>query len=295
MLANLRRAAAPTLMRWISLALRSKKVGADTKDRLWKFAQHYGVFFDVSAEALIVNGMKMRVSSNPRVEQEIFLFGEWEPLFTRHLQGIPVNDGIFLDIGANIGYFSLIASKIFSEVHAIEASPSTYRRLQEIIAANRISNITVYAMAVGAAEGHIDFYQHNEQSGGASTIKTDDHTFEARVSIAPLEKILNGIDWGRVRFVKIDVEGLEAPVLDSLYRLRDSLHSEIEIFVEYDPKRHETWLSIENFLADGFSCAEMQGPYNRRDYVELGRRAILEPIDGRPVVFCDLLLRRMPA
>ncbi|MDT8344154.1 MAG: FkbM family methyltransferase, partial [Thermohalobaculum sp.] len=273
----------------------SARMGADTKDRLWQFAQRHATFFDVATEATIVNGMKMCVSSNPRVEQEILLFGEWEPLFTRYVQSIPANDGIFVDVGSNIGFFSLIASAAFREVHAIEASPSTSRRLQDIITANGIRNIHVHATAVGAAEGHIDFYQDKEQSGGASTIKTDDNVFEARVPVAPLEKILDGIDWGRVRFVKIDVEGLEAPALDSLFNLRESLHPKVEIFVEYDPKRLDTWPSVKAFLANGFSAVLMQGPYDRRDYVEQDRRTELKPVDVPPEMFCDLLLRRAPA
>lgn len=288
----LKKSAAPAILHVMSRALRSAHIGADIKDRLWNFSQRYATYFDISTEASITNGMKMQVHSKPRVEQEIFLFGEWEPLFTRHLQSIPANDGIFLDVGANIGYFSLIASRIFSAVHAIEASPSTARRLKHNIAANRIDNITVYETAVGAEEGHIDFYQDNKQSGAASTIKTATNEFEARVPVGPLEKILNAIDWHRVRFVKIDVEGVEAPVLDSLYRLRDTLHPDIEIFVEYDPQRADTWPSIEPFLASGFACAVLQGPYDLRDYVEQGRRSAMEPINDQPGMFCDLLLRR---
>lgn len=293
MLMNFRRVIAPTLLSWTARVLRSRRVASDAKDRLWQVVQRYLTFFDVSKEVTIVNGKRMLVSSRPRVEQEIFLFGEWEPLFTRYLQDIPTNSDIFLDVGSNIGFFSLIASPIFGEVHAIEASPSTSRRLQEIVAANDIENIHVHAKAVGATEGQIDFFQDEHQSGTASTVKKADDVFEARVPIAPLEKILGGIDWGRVRFVKIDVEGLEAAVLDSLFNLRDRLHPEVEIFVEYDSKRHGTWPAVEAFLKDGFSIALMQGPYDRRDYVELDRRTELTPIAEPPDMFCDLLLHRV--
>lgn len=289
---NLKKAAAPFILRLSSIALRNTWINSNTKDRLWSFAQRYAAFFGSETKATIVNGMKMHVSSAPRVEQEVFLFGEWEPLFTRYLRSIPNNDGIFLDVGSNIGYFSLIASPIFKEVHAIEASPSTYRRLKGIVSENNINNIHIHNIAVGATEGHVDFYQDKGQSGAASTIKSDKSIFEAQVPMAPLEKILDGIDWMRVRFVKIDVEGLEAPVLDSLLRLSDSLPRDVEIFVEYDPARRDTWPSIEAFLNNGFSVAMMQGPYDRRDYVEMDRRTELEPFSGRPSMFCDLILRR---
>ena len=80
------------------------------------------------------------------------------------------------------------------------------------------------------------------------------NVFEARVSIARLETILEAVDWKRVRLIKVDVEGGEAPVLDSIFGLRDSLHEEVEIFVEFDPDRSETWPSITPFLENGFSA-----------------------------------------
>ena len=106
--------------------------------------------------------MTMRVTSEPRVEHEIYLFGEWEPLFSRYIRDIRKTDGIFLDIGANIGYFSLLASDRFAEVHAIEASPNTARRLEENIVANGLTNVCVHQVAVGAETGFIDFFKDSD-------------------------------------------------------------------------------------------------------------------------------------
>ena len=158
MLMSLKKAAAPFILRYAASTLRSASTSADSKDRLWRPVQRHATFLDIGTRATIVNGMKMQVFSRPRVEQEIFLFGEWEPLFTRYLRSISAPEGIFLNVGSNIGYFSLIASSAFREVHAIEASPSTSRRLKAIIADNGIDNITVHNMAVGAHEGEIDFF-----------------------------------------------------------------------------------------------------------------------------------------
>jgi FkbM family methyltransferase len=295
LLTKLKHALAPAVLGVASSVLRSRGLPSRLRDRVWKMAQKYVTFLGVTKEARIVNGMRMQVSSAPRVEQEIFLFGEWEPRFSRYLQGLPATDGILLDIGANIGYFSLLASPIFAEVHAIEASPSTSRRLKDNIALNGIRNVHVHTMAVGREEGFIDFFQDNGQSGRASTISSQNSVLEARVPVAPLETILDGLDWNRVRFVKIDIEGGEGPVLDSLFRLRDRLHPDVEIFVEYDTRRPDTWPAIEAFRDNGFSVAMLQGPYDRGDYLDQDRRSTLREVDGPPEIFCDLLLRRVRA
>ena len=267
-------------------------MGPDAKDRIWRFAQRYASYFGVQADAKLMNGMRVLVPSAPRVEQEIFLFGEWEPLFTRYIQDMQADGLIFLDVGANIGYFSLLASAHFEQVHAIEASPSTSHRLRQNIEANNLKNVVVYECAVGGTKGHIDFYQDERQRGAASTILNEYSVFEARVPIAPLEDILEGVEWSRVRLIKIDVEGLEAPVLDSIFRLRKQSMEGLEVFVEFDPSRPNTWSSIEAFLQAGYSAFVVQGLYDRRDYVDLNRRTTLEPVDSPPQYFCDLLLRR---
>ncbi|MEM6637432.1 MAG: FkbM family methyltransferase [Pseudomonadota bacterium] len=292
MFERLKKAIAPSFLWATSMLLRGNLLGPVVKDALWTFAQKYSAYFDITTEALLVNGMKVAVSSQPRVEQEIFLFGEWEPLFTRYIRDLDAKDLIFLDIGANIGYFSLLASSIFGEVHSIEASPSTGKRLQKNVLANGIESIFVYEVAVGDDEGHIDFYQDSRQSGAASTIKSGHSVFEARVPVARLETILKAVDWKRVRLIKVDVEGSEAPVLDSIFRLQDSLYEGVEIFVEFDPDHSDTWPSISVFLENGFTAHILQGPYDRQDYIEPGRRTQLKAIDRKPLMFCDLLLRR---
>jgi FkbM family methyltransferase len=262
------------------------------KDKLWRFAQNYGAYLDISADAEILTGAIMKVSSEPRVEHELYLFGEWEPLFSRYLLSIPKNNGIFIDVGANIGYFSILASIIFSEVHAIEASPATSGRLRQNLLANDCSNVVVHEVAVGKEEGFVDFFQDPRQSGAASIFKPEQGVFEARVPIAPIEKILSSIEWSRVKFIKIDVEGFEGPVLDSILKLSKDLPQDVKIFVEYDPKRQNTWLSIQALLDEGYRAALMQGPYDRSHYLDKNANAPLSIIDSEPYYFCDILITR---
>ena len=289
---QLKKALAPAVLGLTSAISRRMRDNARVKDGLWYFSQRYAAYFGIERSVPISNGMRMRVSSAPRVEQELFLFGEWEPLFTRYLNDFDKNDGIFLDIGANIGYFSLLASHKFQDVHAIEASPSTFARLRESVAANNLTNVHIHNVAVGEVEGHVDFFQDPDHSGAASVIAGSNRVFEARVPIAPLEKILGDIDWHRVRFAKIDVEGFEAPVLKSLFERRDDLHEDVEIFCEFDPKREDVWPAIQGFLDNNFSAVILQGTYDRGDYLDRNKRSEFNPITTMPHEFCDILLRR---
>ncbi|MEO0689590.1 MAG: FkbM family methyltransferase [Pseudomonadota bacterium] len=292
MFERVKKSAAAFCLPAISVALRSTALGVGLKDVIWRFSQRYATYFGFSKKSLMKDGSFINVSSDHRVEHEIYLFGEWEPLFTRYLMSRPRIDGIFLDIGANIGYFSIIASSIFSEVHAVEASPKTAKRLRGNLGINGLSHVRVHEAAVGREAGFIDFFQDARQSGAASAIQSEHSIFEARVPIFPLEELLSGLDWSRVRFVKIDVEGFEAPVLESLLRLTDKLPQDVGVFVEYDPARFESWPAIVSLQKAGFRAVMLQGPYDRMDYLDQSRRASMTPVEEDPQIFCDLLLRR---
>ena len=185
-----------------------------------------------------------------------------------------------------------MASRHFAQVHAIEASPATTERLRANIALNGIDNIAVHGVAVGAQSGRIRFFRDEGQSGGSSVFEGDGKVFEAEVAVEPLEAILDGVDWSRVRFVKIDVEGSEAAVLASLAEIYAATRADIEIFVEFDPAMAEVWPSIERFLDMGFEAFMVQGVYDRADYLDRSRQSPMRPIDRAPDIFCDLLLRR---
>lgn len=291
---RLRAAVGPLLMKCVRPLVAGGYLGPRTRDKLWRIAQKYITFYGVERVVSTRYGTMMRVSSAPRVEQEIFIFGEWEPLFSRYIKNAGKLNGVFIDIGANIGYFSLIARNYFDEVHAIEASPATIGRLQDNIALNGFDNIIVHGVAVGARSGRVRFFQDEGQSGGASVFDGEGKIFEAEVPVEPLEVILDGVDWNRVRFVKIDVEGSEAAVLASLAEICAHTLGDIEIFVEFDPEiAEEVWSAIERFLKMGFDVRMIQGIYDRGDYLDLSRESPMRKVDRAPDIFCDLLLRRV--
>ena len=74
---NLRNVTSPAFLWGMRKMIRLAALTPRSKDHLWRLSQKYLTFFDVYSHVPILNGMKMHVSSSPRVEQEIFLFGEW--------------------------------------------------------------------------------------------------------------------------------------------------------------------------------------------------------------------------
>jgi FkbM family methyltransferase len=129
----------------------------------------------------------------------------------------------FLDIGANIGFYSLLASSVNrgAPVVAFEPHPVTSRRLRENVAINSSSNIHVREVALGSATG---FAMLTSDLGERNRIETGAEGAAVQVVVATLDGELSGFgfDPASVALVKIDTEGFEANVLAGAHRLLDA-------------------------------------------------------------------------
>ena len=125
-----------------------------------------------------------------------------------------------IDIGANIGTISLLASKKFEEVIAIEANKDSFECMKSILCKENISNVHIYNRAVHNLSGEfINIYKIDEggkeHSGNASTevIHSSNNiplTGETEsVQTINLEDVLKIADSKYIDYMKIDCEGAE--------------------------------------------------------------------------------------
>lgn len=86
---------------------------------------------------------------------------EYEPAVTQLIKSL--KGKVFVDVGANIGYFSIIASKNFNEIYAFEPFPQTYKLLRRCLSKMNVFNVIPVKMAVMAKEGTECFGLFNYQ------------------------------------------------------------------------------------------------------------------------------------
>jgi FkbM family methyltransferase len=115
----------------------------------------------------------------------------------------------FLDIGANVGSYTVLASKVCGASSiAIEPDPGTARSLRRNIALNAIeNNVEVVEAAVGASEGHSRFTVGLDTCNRVATAGDAD---VREVRVVPLDKI---IGTRQPTITKMAVEGFEAAVV----------------------------------------------------------------------------------
>jgi len=125
-------------------------------------------------------------------------------------------DGVVVDVGANIGITTLIAAGQTPgrTVYAIEAGPDIYGRLAENIAANHLTSVHAYQFAVGSEARTVAF---TELSAYGHVTVGDEHNAEGShiaVSMRTLDEFIETEQIASVDLVKIDVEGFEPNALE---------------------------------------------------------------------------------
>lgn len=165
------------------------------------------------------------------------------------------NDSIVLDIGANIGLHALSFSAMAKGglVIACEPQPKTFRTLEKNIFQNSVKNIIPLNLAIARSSEVAEFYIMSDDAY-SSLIDTGrkELTEKVKVLCTTVDGILSKI---KVDFVKIDVEGLELSVLQSMSGLIALHHPVIfcEIYkgnlVNNNPDETITYLRGFGYLA----------------------------------------------
>jgi len=149
------------------------------------------------------------------VQSQLFLTGQWEPTVGNTITKLLRPGDVFIDVGANIGYLSLVGAKAVDAnglVLAFEPLLENVALLIENIKTNHVQNVVVISIACDTVVGVTKIYHGPFWSVGQSSIRPVSES-STIVWSAPLDTLIAGDISGRVRLVKIDVEGAEWNVL----------------------------------------------------------------------------------
>jgi FkbM family methyltransferase len=253
---------------------------------------------DVELRASTRFGARMNVRFPDTIQSYVYFFGVWEPAITAYLTRTLAAGDTVIDIGANVGYDTLLASHLVGPegaVHAIEASPHVYGLLTQNLALNETANVTPHLMAVCACACEVPVYLHDACNLGGTTImpavaRRRAVKLEARVLGLPLTAILPEATILGARLIKIDVEGAEWPVVQGFAELLPHLASYTELLIE---------VSAEGLADHGVSVAAFLDLFRRAGFAPftIGNRytvdMYLEPAVSRPEPLTDLAFEQM--
>jgi FkbM family methyltransferase len=184
-------------------------------------------------------GRRLAGNTRDMIQQYVYFFGLWEPQLTDWISQRLRPGDTFIDVGANIGYYSLLASKLVGKggsVVAIEASPAIFRELEANLFRNRVTNVRAVNVAASDCRGKVRLFRGPEHNfGETSLFEVPGSKAEGEVDSAPLGEILKPGELEKARVIKIDVEGAEGAVLPGFVPLLNSSRSDLEMIVEFHP------------------------------------------------------------
>ena len=191
---------------------------------------HWIAFQWRPSEKVNYRGGVFHCASTLEYERQL-LRGEYnEDLVIDHIEkSLAGRQGIFLDIGANIGVFSVcIGSQPGVELLAFEPEPVNYRRLCKNIATNPTANVRPFNLACGDVHGScLDFTVIFDGNRGLPFVGRYENppifALELRVPCVTIDRFLEEAGIKEIAGFKIDVEGYELEVLRGMEKtLRNS-------------------------------------------------------------------------
>ena len=164
----------------------------------------------------------------------------YEPEVTHALLAVLRPGDVFLDIGANEGWFSVRAAEVVGatgRVVAVEPQARLWPVIIRNFLLNRLHHYTLVPYAIGAEEGFLEMAVYPSLNTGASSLVAQRRSKamgRQKAGMLPLRRIAEIHGVSRVRLAKIDVEGYELEVLKSAGALLGSGGIE-NIFIELHP------------------------------------------------------------
>ena len=187
---------------------------------------------------------KMIVSSKFREAKEL-------EVISKYLR----NGGTFLDIGANIGYYSLMAAKLgATRIIGIEPNPVVLKRFKENIRFNGFEKkIKTFQLGIGEKIENRDLYLSEVDLGSSSVLENKDSLDKIRIKVLPLDVFLKRESVGRVDVMKIDIEGFEDKALFPYFKTLDKKLYPRLILMEDSSKKHWDKNILEWLLNNGYN------------------------------------------
>lgn len=124
----------------------------------------------------------------------------------------------FIDVGANVGYFTLLGSSCVGpsgHVHSFEPNPRVLDELKRNVALNQFDQVAINNIALSNCAGKVPLYIAPEMDSGLSSMRRTSAllTETQTVPAITLDEYIESNGIGKIRAVKIDVEGAELLVL----------------------------------------------------------------------------------
>jgi FkbM family methyltransferase len=243
-------------------------------------------------------GFRMEVNRLDAVKWCIYYFGWFEPQISLAWKALLKPGSRVLDVGGNVGYHALLAAKCVGshgQVVTFEPSKKIYDQLVRNVRLNEYAQVDCRHAAISNRCGTVKLYFAGANLQGNSSIMEARKTAVSEdVAALTFNEVGAIIPLAEVDLIKIDVEGAENLVVESLVRFLSDLKESCVIFIEITSSSEKPAEELlAPFLAFGFSAKLIKNRYETDFYM---KDQVVEFEDFRPgtVGLLDVVLTRRP-
>lgn len=209
--------------------------------------------------AVKVDGVEFRGYLRHRGFLEYLARGMAEESYYRGLILAAVDSGTtFIDAGAHIGVYTLLACRRARRVLAFEPDPYNLAALRRNVSRGGCANVVIHPEAVADRSGRARFRAFRSTFSGSLVAREVDQYREFEVDVVCLDDVLEDSDLGTL-VVKLDVEGAEPLAIAGMAKTIARAPS-LVLFVEVNPEALEAGgrsarQLVEHLLATGMDCS----------------------------------------
>ncbi|PIN67680.1 MAG: hypothetical protein COV98_01990 [Candidatus Altarchaeum sp. CG12_big_fil_rev_8_21_14_0_65_33_22] len=241
------------------------KLSEEKHDRIKKILTNSASFRNLVSilrpNIVKVKGNKMYIDTKRNPAIALYDIGGYENAETELFESHIKEGDVVMDIGANIGYYTLVAAKLVGangKVYAFEPESINFSFLKKSVEINNYENVICEKKAVSNENGKLKLFLHKFQTGAYTLVGGGDNYVEVEtVKLDDYFKDKNS----RVDVIKMDIEGAEGLALKGMEKILNE-NKDIKFFSEIIPKQLEkTGISAKDYLDiltnAGFSIYEI--------------------------------------
>jgi len=258
------------------------------------------LLFKYSSKEIVTlkKDFKISLKTGDLISNYIFHFHIWEPNISNYLN-TKINElenRSFIDIGANIGYFSILIAHQNSKckVYSYEPTPQIFKQLDKNVKLNSLSNIVLKNNAISGINGKLKLFAgHTMNSGSTGIFENDGSTEYFSVDCVTLKEEIHSFQYPP-KIIKIDTEGSEQKILSNLDSIVEILPNDVEFIVEINPELigfENANKIVTDFQKLSFKAYEIENSYNISFYIsesKYGLHQLTSPLNTQK----DILFRK---
>ena len=201
-----------------------------------KAVKNYAIS-NLRSEYVEVQGSKMHL--DPKDCLKLSINEIFEPIETELVKREIQKGDVIIDIGANVGYYTLLMAKLVGsdgKVFAFEPEPKNFALLRENVKINNYQNIILEQRAVANQTGKTRLYLCDTNTEMHRLDNSKNFKSSILIDVVKLDDYFHDSEFlKKINFLKIDVEGTEFDVINGMIRILEN-NKKIKILLEFIPQ-----------------------------------------------------------